>query len=300
MAENAPQSVSLPADMPNIERQRRELAELRAARRELAGAVKRQIDFYVEHFGKTPHEAARDAVAALPYEPDARATDQVSWLELENALDADSDKGQALWAAIKGEAREELAIGFRTARSIEPSTLNGRPLDRAQFAVIVEALREALHPRDGLEDLLVQQMAAAHEMHLRWLHRAVQRMDLEAWHGDSDKQRALARMSPAQRERYQDLEGWVPSRVSDAEALDHAVLIADRYQRSFLRLLKAFRDTRRVIGAVIVGDGGTLNVTEGPQQVNVHPPPSLQRRVVRPRTPARRPLRPKTRTKTRN
>ena len=76
------------------------------------------------------------------------------------------------------------------------------------------------------------------------------------------------------------------------------MLIADRYQRSFLRLLKAFRDTRRVIGAVIVGDGGMLNLTEGPQQVNVNPPPSLQRRLVRPRTTAQRPLRPRTRTKT--
>lgn len=129
----------------------------------------------------------------------------------------------------------------------------------------------------------MQQMAAAHEMHLRWLHRAVQRMDLEAWHGDSDRRHALERMSPAQRERSQETEGWVPSRLSDAEALDQAALIADHYQRSFLRLLKAFRDTRRMIGAVIVGEGGTLNVTEGPQQVNVNPPAQTQRRIGKPR-----------------
>lgn len=281
MAQNAPEPVTSPA--PRVEREHRDLAELRASRRELADAVTRQIAFYVEHFGKTPYEAARDAVTTLPYEPDARDPEQIGWWELHHALDADPDKGQALWAAIKDDAREELATGFRTARSVEPSTLSGRPLDRAQYAVILETLREALRPRDGLEDLLVQQMAAAHEMHLRWLHRAVQRMDLEAWHGDSDRRHALERMSPAQRERSQETEGWVPSRLSDAEALDQAALIADRYQRSFLRLLKAFRDTRRMIGAVIVGEGGTLNVTEGPQQVNVNPPAQTPRRIGKPR-----------------
>ncbi len=280
MAQDAPEPVSKPAPSPSLERERRELAELRAARRELADAVIRQIDFYVEHFDKAPHEAAQSALEALPYDPAARPADQVSWRELQHALDAEPDKGQALWGAIKDEAREELAIGFRAARSVEPSALSGHPLDRAQFSVIVEALREALRPRDGLEGLLVQQMAAAHEMHLRWQHRAVQRMEMDAWHGDADRRRDLARMSPAQRERSQEMEGWVPPRLSDAEALDQAVLIADRYQRGFLRLLKAFRDTRRVIGSVIVAEGGMLNVTDGPQQVNVNPPPAHRRRNV--------------------
>ena len=148
-----------------------------------------------------------------------------------------------------------------------------------------------LRPRDGLEHLLVQQMAIAHELHLRWQARAVQRMDLEVWHGDSDRRRELEGMSPARRARYQQWDGWVPPRVSDAEAMDQAVLIADRYQRGFLRLLKAFRETRRVIGAVVVAEGGTLNVTGGPQQVNVHPTfrPARGARCARSSTPTDRP-----------
>ena len=119
---------------------------------------------------------------------------------------------------------------------------------------------------------MVHQLAAAYEQHLRWQALAVQRAETEAWRGEQDKRRALQGMSPAQRERYQEREGWVPPRVSEAAAVEQAVLIADRYQRAFLRLLKAFRDTRRVIGAVIVGEGGTLNVAAGPQQVNLHAP----------------------------
>ncbi len=278
MVEDAGESVSEASPSLTLDRQRDEFAELSSARRDLAAAVSRQIDFYVEHYKLPPHEAATKARQALPFDPADRPADQVSWWELSTTLDADPDQGQALWGAIKDEAREELATGFRAARSVEPSAVSGRPLDRAQFRVIVEALDSALKPRDGLEHLLIQQMAAAHEMHLRWQARAVQRAELEAWRGDADRRRELERMSPAQRERYEAVEGWVPPRLSETEAIAQAVMIADRYQRSFLRLLKAFRDTRRVIGAVVVAEGGTLNVSDGPQQVNVNPPARQPRR----------------------
>ena len=80
--------------------------------------------------------------------------------------------------------------------------------------------------------------------------------------------RALERMSPRQRERHEELDGWLPPHQSDAEAIDQAVMIADRYQRQFLRLLRTFRDNRRVMGTVVM-TGGQLNVAEQIQQVNL-------------------------------
>ncbi len=52
--------------------------------------------------------------------------------------------------------------------------------------------------------------------------------------------------------------------------------MADRYQRAFLRLMKAFRDNRRLFGALVVA-GGQVNIAE--QQVNV--------RQAAPQQPAR-------------
>ncbi len=109
-------------------------------------------------------------------------------------------------------------------------------------------------------------MACAYELHLRWQEVAVRRGEQEAWHGDRDRHRELERMRPAQRERYEAMEGWVPSRVSDAEAIEQAVMIAERYQRAFLRLLAAFRETRRLVGTLVVA-GGQVNI--GEQQLNV-------------------------------
>lgn len=107
--------------------------------------------------------------------------------------------------------------------------------------------------------MLVQQMASAFELNLRWQQLVVQRMEEEAWQGERDKRRALENMSPAQRERHQAYEGWLPPRLAESDALEQAVMMADRYQRAFLRLLKAFRENRRLFEALIVA-GGQVNI----------------------------------------
>jgi hypothetical protein len=43
-------------------------------------------------------------------------------------------------------------------------------------------------------------------------------------------------------------------------------VLADRYQRSFLRLMKVFRDNRRLITSLVVA-GGQVNI--GERQVNI-------------------------------
>lgn len=248
--------------------ERRDLAELAAMRREMVSAITDYIAFNVTHMGKTPEEALAQHRTPLPVDPTEREPEHVGWWELERLLEEAPARGEALWRAIKSAARKEFWTGARMGRAIEPTPLTHSPYNRAQSVVVLEALRKALQPRDGLEETLVQQMVAAYELHLRWTHVAVERAESAVWEGDRDKRRALENMAPRQRERYQETEGWLPPRLSTAEAIDQAVLLADRYQRAFLRLLKAFRDTRRLIGQVIIA-GGTLNISEGPQQVNV-------------------------------
>ena len=243
----------------------RALAELAASQRELVATIARQIDFYVTGYGLSPTEAAAKARGLGLNVPEDRPADQVSWHDLTNLIEADPERGYSLWGSVKATAAEELAKGIRSARSVE-AQVGGRPYERAQVLAIAAALRTALAPRDALEEVLIHQMACAYELHLRWQEVAVRRGESEAWHGDRDRRRELENMSPARRERYQAMEGWVPPRLSDAEAIEQAVMIAERYQRSFLRLLTAFRETRRVVGTLVVA-GGQVNI--GEQQLNV-------------------------------
>jgi hypothetical protein len=246
----------------------RAVRDLAASQRELVGAITGQIDFYVKHYQLTPEEAGARAREPLAYEPEAQDADQVSWHALSRLMEQEPERGRALWRRLKDEARRELAGAVRAGRSLE-RPLSNRPYERAQFVALVEALRKSLDPRGALEDLLVQQMACAYDLHLRWQALAVRRVEEGVWQGERDKRRALENMSPRQRERYQDEEGWLPPRVAETEALNQAVIMADRYQRAFLRLMKAYRDNRRLFGALVV-TGGQVNVAE--QQVNVVAP----------------------------
>ncbi len=250
---------------PAVKGDERAGAELAASQRELVATIARQIDYYVAGYGLSPTEAAAKARDLGLNVPEDRSPDQISWFDLTTLLEADPERGRGLWKSVKAAAEEELSRGIRSARSVE-AQLGGRPYERAQVLAIAAALRTALAPRDGLEELLIHQMACAYELHLRWQEVAVRRGEQEAWHGDRDRRRELERMSPAQRERYEAMEGWVPSRVSDAEAIEQAVMIAERYQRMFLRLLTAFRETRRLVGTLVVA-GGQVNI--GEQQLNV-------------------------------
>ena len=63
------------------------------------------------------------------------------------------------------------------------------------------------------------------------------------------------------------LEDRSVSANPDAEALEQAGAMVDRFNRILLRTLRALRDLRRYSGPVIVQNGGQLNVAN--QQVNV-------------------------------
>jgi hypothetical protein len=55
--------------------------------------------------------------------------------------------------------------------------------------------------------------------------------------------------------------------MSESQAVEQAAAMADRYNRIFLRTLRALRDLRRYAPAVIVQNAGQVNVRG--QQVNV-------------------------------
>ena len=253
------------------ERDRVTLEELAAAKRDLTATIGRQIDWLlaVNRNADQPisvTEAAGRMRSPLVHDPIAQGPEQVSWHELGALAEHEPERARDAWGAVKDAAREELRTGLRAARSLERT--HATPLERAQFLAILEGLRESLRPAGGAEMLLVQMMATALEQHFRWQTIATRRVDEESWQGERDVRRALERMSPRQRERHEELDGWLPPRQSDAEAIDQAVLIADRYQRQYLQLLRALRDMRRVMGTVVM-TGGQLNVAEQIQQVNV-------------------------------
>ncbi len=68
-------------------------------------------------------------------------------------------------------------------------------------------------------------------------------------------------MSRRERAQAEANSVWLPPRLDQAEAIEQAVMLADRYQRASLRLLRALRNQRQLFDALVV-TGGQLNMAE--------------------------------------
>lgn len=172
---------------------------------------------------------------------------EYSWYDITHEMRRDSAAGSALWARVRQTARDDLACGAMAGQAVEG--YHSRPYERAMFLAIREALADGLQPRNQMELLLIDGMAESWMMHLHWLREHSQKNSLGA----------------VQTERQmRERDEWEPPRLSEAEAVDRAALMADRFHRTFLRTLKAYRDQRRLIASMTVL-GGQVNVAE--QQV---------------------------------
>jgi hypothetical protein len=235
--------------------------EISSLAREMASAYLKLVEWNREECQRSVEEADRLARGhddrywarrALEQPPD-----QVSWSALGALAEHDPDAMQATWERIKAAARDELDSGHRAAHTVE---WTGGPWERAQFLAIRAAFHAECQPRGGIEAALVDQMAQAHTMYLRWTHEFHIQASTESSREDHKRKH----------DGY-----WQPPRIDTAAALDQSAAMTDRFHRLFLRSLRALRDLRRYTPTVMVANAGQVNVSAGPQvnlgaqQVNV-------------------------------
>lgn len=182
---------------------------------------------------------------------DLRPPDQVTWFDLHGIARTDPDRATARWEEVKQAALDELRTGHRAARAVE--TVNDRAWQRAQFLALREELAAEWRPRNGIERQLLDTMAQAQAGYLVWLEHLTIRTNLESVTNDR---------------RHREEGKWGPPRQSDADALEQAATMMDRFNKLFLRTLRALCDLRRQGGRVVVKNGGQVNVAQ--QQVNLN------------------------------
>jgi hypothetical protein len=204
------------------------------------------VQLYEKHFHLSRGEALRRAAESPADEGEGALhgpPDQVSWFDLHGIASTDPDRATARWEEIKRAALDELRTGHRAAVAVE--TANDDAWQRARFLALREELSAEWQPRKGVERQLIDTMAQAQQGFLSWLRTLTIRTTLES----------------CTNERLHKEEGkWGPPRQSDADALDQAAAMMDRYNRIFLRTLRALCDMRRHCGPVIVKKGGQINV----------------------------------------
>jgi hypothetical protein len=228
-------------------------AEAGALAREMATALRELVESYKGEFGlATPEAAARvredwrfQEERALHGPPP-----EVSWADLEGLAERDPEQVVRRWEEIKQAAREELATGHRVCEAVE--VYGSTPWQRARFLALRQELAEGWQPRNGVERQLVATLAQAQAAWEYWLGVLRSKAALEA---------------AMEQATLRDKGRWEPPRVTGFRAVEQAGAMADRFNRIFLRTLRALRDLRRGPQPVFVQNAGQVNV--GQQQVNL-------------------------------
>jgi hypothetical protein len=248
----------MPADplLPDLPQDPAALAEAEAQplAHEMQAALAQRVADHMRHCKATLQEALAAVDRPLTPGEQERILQKdplgVGWPELERLADRDPALAIQKWEEIKQAAREELKSGLRAA---EP--LGGSPQERARFLAIRQALAGQWQPRGGVEWQLIDAMALAQSGWHCWLQA------LSRW--------ACLGVEEFGRES-KDRWGRATPRLTTGEAIERAGAMADRFNKVFLRTLRALRDLRRCRPTVVVQTAGQVNV--GRQQVNVAGP----------------------------
>jgi hypothetical protein len=226
--------------------------EARELAAELGQAFARMVGHYREYGGLSPEDArAKASEAPVHYLERAFtcAPNQVSWFDLNAIAKRDPDKAVARWEEVKDAARGEVASGQRAARALEG--YDSHCWSRASFLAVRSELTTAWRPRNAAEQHLIDQLAQWQTLIWRWQESVTAYVEIVFEGG---------RKPPKQ-----SLEFQLP-RLSDADALERAVQMVERFHRLYLGSLRALRDLRRR-PPVVVRAAGQVNI--GQNQVNV-------------------------------
>jgi hypothetical protein len=225
--------------------------------RELARATAKAFAEFVEQYREHYKLSAQEAIARteenVPHLMDRALNappEQVDWHDIDRIARSDPDAAQKRWDEIKEAARGELRTGQRAADTV--NCYQSTAWSRARFQAVRTDLIDSLGPRTTAELLLIDQMATF-------------QTQLWAWQTTLTNYAAVATLGSQDRLRERGVPG--PPRMTDAEAMEQAAAMVERFQRMFHRALSAFQAHRRQ-APVVVRRAGQVNLANN-QQINM-------------------------------
>lgn len=176
---------------------------------------------------------------------------------------------ERLWEKTKSEARKEFESGHLAANINFPEGYMKDMWNIARYIGVRESFIDDWNPQGGIEVALIDMMAQCWFQWQYWIEQTVRRSETRERETHPDYVKWLA-----QRKREFKANGWTDGYwdrpyVSEQQAIEHAVQMADRFNRIFMRTLRQLRDLRRY-APVTINNPNQVNIaTDGGQQVNV-------------------------------
>lgn len=238
--------------------------------RELQKARNGMIRFYMgESGGNHPVDEAVKLINGSDDEETAErnlrhvlseSVEHVSWSQLERLYHRLPQLTKKVWQLIQIEARKELESGNRMAATLETVEWQRDVWNRAQFLAIRNGFVADWKPKGAIELSMIDMMAQAFSEYMFWSAEV---------HTRSTSDAKLLYSGEEERRVEQARGHWLPPRVCEQDAVEHAMQMMDRYNRLFLRTLRQLRDLRRYSTPVTINNPAQVNIAaDGGQQVN--------------------------------
>lgn len=195
--------------------------------------------------GRLRFDSVEHALRASP--------DDLTWNAIGQLEDENPGTFGMLWERVKQYARDELDSGQRAAAV---ACGHDSPLSRARFLVLRDKYIDEWQPRNVLESQMIDAICQAQTIREYWMTLATERAAVEC---------VVERFQIETLGKRRDVV--IDGSDSARDARDEA----ERWDKVFVRSVRALRDLRRYTPAVIVNNqGGQVNVAaDGSRQTNV-------------------------------
>jgi len=175
---------------------------------------------------------------------------------------------ERVWERIKGEGRAEFESGHLAANTMFPVHYMKDAWNIAKYLGLRESFISEWQPRGGIELSLIDMLAQAFFQWQYWLEETVKRSETEP----RREHHEYAEWKHRKQELHKKSWGegyWFPPYVHEQAAIEHAVQMADGFNRMFMRTLRQLRDLRRY-SLVTINNPNQVNIAnDGGQQVNI-------------------------------
>lgn len=176
------------------------------------------------------------------------------------------------WENAKKEGRKEFESGHLAANVTFPVDYMKGLWNIARYLGVRESFIDDWSPQGGIEVALIDMMAQSYFQWQYWLEQTVKRSKTQPREEHYEYQKWKRWNEELKKAKSWETGYWFPPYVSEQQAIEHAVQMADRFNRIFMRTLRQLRDLRRY-SLVTINNPNQVNIaTDGGQQVNVTNP----------------------------
>jgi hypothetical protein len=195
--------------------------------------------------------------------------ESLNFIDLQELQNLAPRVAERFWERAKREGTNEFISGHLGANITFPVGYMKQLWNIARYLGVRDSFIDEWNPQGGIEIALIDIMTQSYFQWQYWLEQTVKRSETRASEVHPEYSRWMAQREAQFRENGWTDGYWSRPFVSEQQAVEHAVQMADRWNRIFLRTLRQLRDLRRYV-PVTINNANQVNIaSDGGQQINL-------------------------------